>query len=146
MKVKKYNYSDAWLLLAIIYASSGETEATLERIVAIGDAINHSIFNADELESGLARLTAGKFIKEKNGIFSAALKVRRAFEKTASRGRTVEKELNDVAEFIKAAPPASAEQAQINNLKYPGFTDAAYRAAVDKHLSPEIKKSKRKQI
>ena len=144
MKDKKYNCSDAWLLLTIIYASSGETQATLERIIAIGDAINHAVFNRDELESGLARLTAGGYIKERNGIFSVALKVKRAFAKTTSRGRTVDKELNDVAEYIKAAPPAS-EQPQINNLKYPNFTLAAFRAAVDKHLSTEIKKSKRKQ-
>jgi len=134
MKIKKFNWSDAWLLLAIVYASNGKPGATLEKIIALGDAINHAVFNADELESGLRRLTSGKYIKEENGCFSAALKVRRAFAKIAARGRTVEKELEYLREFIGAASPV-AEQPQINNLKYEGFSAEKFREAVNKYLS-----------
>ena len=130
---RKYNSSDAWLLLTIIYAGSGESKATLDKIIAVGDAVNHSIFNEDELESGLARLTAGGFIKEKNKVFSAALKVRRAYAKTTTIRRAVDKELNDITQLIGAASPTS-EQPNINNLKYTGFSHEEFREAVDKYL------------
>lgn len=133
-RIKKYNWSDAWLLLSIIYASNSESGATLEKIIAAGDWINHAVFNEDELESGLARLTAGGFIKEKNKVFFATLKVRRAYTKTTSRGRAVSKELCDIEQFIGAISPTS-EQPNINNLKYSDFSHEAFREAVDNHLT-----------
>lgn len=142
MKTEKFNWTDAWLLLAIAYASSGENKATLEKIIAIGDALNHAVFNADEVESGLVRLTSGKYIKEKNGIFSVTPKVRRMHAATNSRRQTVEKELEYFRKFIGAAAPASAPP-QLNNLKYEGFSHANFREAVDKYLSPlKLKKFK----
>ncbi len=133
-KVKKYNSSDAWLLLAIIYAGNGNNDAPLEKIISAGDWINHAVFNADEFESGLSRLTAGKFIKEKNETFSFTPKVKRAFIKINPRGRTVEKELEGLREFLGAALPTS-EQPQINNLTYEGFSQERFRKAADNYLS-----------
>jgi hypothetical protein len=49
-----YN-SDAWVLLAIIYASRSGP-ATLDKIIAAGDAINVAIFPPNELEGGLGSL------------------------------------------------------------------------------------------
>ena len=72
IKIKiKFNWSDAWLLLSVIYA--GGEGADLERIISVGDGIEHAIFNPDELESGLARLVSSGHIKEKNGIFCRRL-------------------------------------------------------------------------
>lgn len=59
----KYRWTDAWLLLSIIYGS-GARPATLQDIVAAGDGINHAIFNNEEIESGLYRLTYGKWVTE----------------------------------------------------------------------------------
>lgn len=135
MECNKYNSSDAWLLLAVIYAGGGGNNnyAPLDKIISAGDWINHAVFNADEFESGLCRLTTGKYLKEKNEIFSVTLKVKRAFAKINLRGRTVEKELEFLREFIGAASPAS-EQPQINNLQYEGFSQARFREAVDTYL------------
>jgi hypothetical protein len=130
-KKRECNWSDAWLLLAIIYA--GTEGATLEKIVAIGDFIEHAIFNPDELESGFARLTAGGYITEKDGVFSATSKVKRAYAKTTSPRRAVQKELDDVKELINAAPPISS-QPYSNNLKYPGFTQESYEEAVKRYI------------
>ncbi len=127
----QYNWSDTWLLLAIIYAGRSGV-ATLEKIIAAGDGINHAIFNPDELESGLARLTSGGYVKEEAGVLSATDKVMRAYEKTASPRRAVRTELRDVGKLIGAAPP-TAEQPHANNLTYAGFSTTAYSEAVKKY-------------
>lgn len=61
-----YEWSDAWLLLAIIYASRHEP-ATLAKVIAAGDAINHAIFTPAELDQGLARLSRGGYVDEFDG-------------------------------------------------------------------------------
>ena len=126
----EYNWSDAWLLLAVVYAGKGG--ATLDRIIAAGDGINHAIFKPDELESGLTRLTLGGYLKEKNGIFFPTVKVMRAYAKTTSPRRGMLNELKDIQELIGAASPTS-EQPCANNLKYAGFSTAAYDEAVNKY-------------
>ena len=129
----EYNWSDAWILLAIVYA--GNKGATLERIIAVGDAINHAIFEPNELESGLARLTLGGFIKEKNGVFSTTAKVKKAYSKTTTPRRPILKELDDMTGLLQAATYES-KQPQRNNLKYPGFSITAF----DKALASYLKK------
>jgi len=129
---KDYNWSDAWLLLAIIYAGRGGG-ATLERIIAAGDGIEHAIFNPDELESGFARLTTGGYIEEKAGIFSASGKVMRSYEKATSPRRTIHKELKEIEKLIGAASPTD-EQPHPNSLNYAGFSAAAYTEAVNKYV------------
>lgn len=126
-----YNWSDAWLLLAIIYASK-EGEARLEKIIAAADAIDHAVFEPDEFESGLARLTSGGYIKEKNGTFTATDKVMRAYKKTTSPRRAIHKELKDIEELIGAAS-ATSNQPHENILKYAGFSIEAYNEAVDRY-------------
>ena len=76
MRKKDAHYlpSDAWLLLAVLFASQ-EKAAPLDQIIAAGDYINHAIFNPDELEGGLSRLLAGKFIRERQGKFTVTKKV-----------------------------------------------------------------------
>ena len=127
----KFNWSDAWLLLSVIYA--GGEGADLEGIIAAGDGINHAIFNPDELESGLARLTSSGHIKEKNGIFVATLRVRRAFAKISPKRSAIHKDLERIETLIGAAP-SSDEQPNTSNLKYPGFSEAGYSQAVKKYL------------
>ena len=127
----QHNWSDAWLLLAIIYVSG--KGATLDQIIGAGDGIEHAIFNADELESGLARLTANGYVKEKAGVFSATAKVKRAYEKTTSPRRSIRKELEGIEKLIGAAP-YNAEQPHAHDLKYPGFTSAAYSKAVNDYV------------
>lgn len=133
----EYNWSDAWLLLAVIYA--GNEGANLERIIEVGDGIEHAIFNPDELESGLARLTSGGYINEKNGIFSATPKVLKAFLKTTSPRSYIHKDLERIEKLIGAAS-ATSDQPHSNNLKYAGFSMAAYSEAVNRYLERMRKK------
>ena len=126
----QFHWSDAWLLLAIVYASR-TGDASLDKIIAAGDAINHSIFTPSELESGLARLVAGGYIEQKVGVFSPCLKTL-AYRKSRRRGRAMLSELKDVATMLRARD-ALAEQPSANNLDYPGFSIAAYEEAVEKY-------------
>jgi len=133
----EYNWSDAWLLLAVVYA--GRDGATLARIIEVGDVIEHAIFNADELESGLARLTSGGYLKEKKGVFFATDKVRRAYAKTTSPRRAIHKEVEDMEKFIGAAPPMTP-QPRANDLTYAGFSATAYAEAVAQYIQRFAKK------
>lgn len=131
-----HNWSDAWLLLAIIYL--GREGGNLERIIAAGDGINHAIFNPDELESGFARLTSAGYIKEKKGIFSATHKVLRARRKTKSGRTYIHKDLEELQRLIGAVD--ANEVAGPNNLKYAGFSVAAYEEAIKRYLEGFDKK------
>jgi hypothetical protein len=131
------NWSDAWLLLAVIYA--GNEGANLERIIEVGNGIEHAIFNPDELESGLARLTSSGYIKEKNGVFYATPRVMRAYLKTTSPRRAIYKDLESIEKLIGAASPTS-DQPHSNNLKYAGFSMAAYTDAVNKYIERNRKR------
>jgi hypothetical protein len=125
-----YNWSDAWLLLSIIHASK-RGGATLDRIIAAGDAINHDIFTPSEMESGLARLTSGGYIKEESGVFSPTRKAMR-YSRFRLLPKSIYEELKDVGKFIGAAPFTS-KQPNANELRYPGFSEAAFNEAYDKY-------------
>ena len=128
----QYYWTDAWLLLAIIYASGGG-DATLDRIIGAGDTIEHAIFNPEELESGFYRLTEGGFVEEKDGVFSATDKVLKAYAETSTPRRSMAKELEDM-EHLLGATSYSSEPNPKNNLKYPGFSTELYETAVSKYL------------
>jgi hypothetical protein len=133
MRKKKIesNWSDAWLLLAIIYA--GDEGANLERIIEVGDGIEHAIFNPEELESGLARLTSSGYIKEKNGVFRATPKVMSSYLKTTSQRAYIHKDLERIEKLIGAAS-ATSDQPHSNNLKYARFSMAAYTKAINNYI------------
>lgn len=59
----KYRWSDAWLLASIALASEKEP-AELWRIFCHGEQLNKTIFTSEEIESGLVRLTMGKWVLE----------------------------------------------------------------------------------
>jgi hypothetical protein len=121
-----YYDSDAWVLLAIVYANrSGH--GTLDQIIAAGDAINVAIFLPNELEGGLARLTAGGYVSEYDGTFAPTVKAF-AYSKSSRNRRTMLQELKDVQRMLasrSAEPP--------KNTRYPGFSEASYSAAVEKY-------------
>jgi hypothetical protein len=55
--MSKSVWSDAWLLLSLIY---GREPLDRQRIRDIGDYINHAIFTDEEVRGGLRRLLEGK--------------------------------------------------------------------------------------
>jgi len=126
-----FNWSDAWLMLAISVASQ-RGPATLEAIIAAGDEINFSIFSLEELESGLVRLSEARFVVEKSGAFYPTENVRPYAEKFLSEGRQMGERLADVQEMLGAAA-APDDQPCKNNLRYPGLTKEKYEEAVRRY-------------
>ena len=92
-------WSDAWLLLALIY--SGES-ADRDRLRAIGDFINHSIFTDDELGDGLDRLQRAGHVVADNNRWRASPAVFTWYSgTTAGKARTaVHKDLERVLGFL----------------------------------------------
>lgn len=92
----KFNYSDAWLLLSIIYAKSNGI-ANLVNIIGYGDFINHAIFTIEELKGGFYRLINSDYIVEKNGEYIPTSKIMLLYNKFTKKRNLVNKEL----EFIR---------------------------------------------
>jgi hypothetical protein len=127
----EFNWSDAWLLLGILFASN-EAPATLETIIGACDGINISIIAADRLESGLVRLTTGGFIREKNGAFYPTKKLQPYLESLSKR-RAMNSRLQDIQEIL-GAPSATSDQPSPNSLRYPGFSAEGYEKAVENYV------------
>lgn len=117
----KYEWSDAWLLQAII-CSDKEQGASLYDIISIGDALNHAIFTDEELESGFARLTEGGLIEERDERFFATTDAKEIYSKASSKSRSMFTILERLEKAIGAAPwQPNVEKSQYQ-LKYPGFS------------------------
>jgi hypothetical protein len=94
--------SDAWLLLALIYA--GEP-ADRRRIIEVGDAINHAIFTEEEMEGGLRRLEAAGHVVAAGGRFGAAEPVMEWFERVSPKRSRMFKDLDRVRRFLGISEP-----------------------------------------
>ncbi len=80
----QFYWSNAWLLCSIIMVSDKEG-ARLERIIAAGDAVNHAIFNYDEVKTGFAKLMSHNLIEQKGDLFSATQEAIILYEKAKKR-------------------------------------------------------------
>ena len=132
----QFQASDAWLLLAIIYAA-GDNVATLDEIVSAGDFINHDIFTHDEMESGSYRLTQGGYIEEVDGNFRPTALTLEKYEQISRKKRkSVLGQMELLAKSIGAKPwvfNASYPRPE-NRYKYPGLTKERMEEAVAKYL------------
>ena len=92
-------WSDAWLLLSLIYSWE---PADRDRLRAIGDFINHAIFTDDELDTGLARLQREGHVIAEGDKYSASPAVFAWYTaSTAGKSRTaVHKDLERVKGFL----------------------------------------------
>ena len=95
-------WSDAWLLLSLIYSRE---PADRERLRSIGDFINHAIFTDEELEGGLRRLQrAGHAVAEGDTYAAAPAVLAWYAAATAGKSRTaVHKDLERVRGFLGVA-------------------------------------------
>jgi hypothetical protein len=126
-----YHASDAWLLLSVIFAA-GADQASLERIIAVGDWINHAIFTEEEMAGGLSRLSRGGYIEEINGLFRPTSIALEKYNEILKKKKGLLKQMELLREFIGARPwgfdePASRAESKHN---YTGLTKERFAEAV----------------
>ena len=125
-------WSDAWILLAIIYASRSRKAAPLSNIIASGDYINHAILTRGELETGLARLINAGYVVQNELGFVPTKTVASFWASSASKESRVTEALNSVCSFIGASEWKPEPLPETTSELY--VPDAAYRKAVETYL------------
>jgi hypothetical protein len=63
MESVTFEWYDAWVLAAVIYASDGSESVPLWRVVGSADGLNKAIVSRDELELAFGRLTRAGYIR-----------------------------------------------------------------------------------
>ena len=53
--------ADAWFFMSV--CALMPTGGNLQQVIAVGDAINHSVFNHDEIEGAVQRLVGSGLIR-----------------------------------------------------------------------------------
>jgi len=138
-----YLWSDAWLLQAIAIASQ-TAPATLARVLAAADAVNHALPTDGELHGGFTRLTAGGFITEIDGGFALTAGVpanvtSRMLAGGWNSGRQA------ASEFLNAEPwtPLVKGGDPRNAVLYPGLTPERIRDADQEYRKEVTRKFRR---
>lgn len=100
----EFIWADAWILLSVICSSGNSDGATLEGIIAAGDAINHAVFNYGELDDGLSRLIAAGHVVREHDNFQVSPKVVTAYEHTLQRHGSPMTQIERMQIFLGAKP------------------------------------------
>ncbi|HEX8171864.1 MAG TPA: hypothetical protein VF824_15105 [Thermoanaerobaculia bacterium] len=125
-----FRWSDAWLLGAIFWARRAEERVTLAQIIGWGDAMNHAIFTPEELESGLARLSAAGLIVEQDKAFLPAGRAIDWSDELQSRSLGGVDTIRWLEKKLGATPYRPGFERTLD-ARYPGFTRQRYDAAVN---------------
>lgn len=135
-KSTKFAWSDAWVLLSVIYAARETGRAEITRIIAVADAVNHAIVTHGELDEGLARLIESGYVVREQGHFCPSETANTAYSEAAAtkNGRSQLGVITELASFLKVEergpsyrPPAIGSGRII--------TLRAYKSAVEDYQS-----------
>src|SRR5262245_54341847 len=58
----KFDWYDAWILAAVVWATVGDASVPLWRLIGTADALNKAIVSRSELECGMGRLVSAGLI------------------------------------------------------------------------------------
>ena len=102
-KIVKFAWSDAWVLLSVIYAARDAGHADVTRVIAVADAVNHAILTHGELDDGLARLIDAGYVIRDNAEFHASEGAVSAYNEAAATktGRSQLGVIGQLAQFLK---------------------------------------------
>ena len=73
-RMSEFEWYDAWILAAVVYASEGDVPVPLWRLIAIADALNKAIVSRGELELALGRLVSANYVRVVTEGFEATPK------------------------------------------------------------------------
>lgn len=96
-------WSDAWLLMAVLTVQGDGDGAELADILAASDAINHTILMPAELDGGFARLRDLGFLTFQGGSCSATAACQGAWQKAGGKGASLSRQWK-AARRITGAP------------------------------------------
>ena len=132
----KLTWVDAWLLSAILYCKKKNGTFELKSVINVGEVINHSIFDYEEINVGIERLVLTGFLstdEDKILVTDKAIKLYELIEireGTASpiiRFQQIEKEL-DVIPYGKVPYGINYKANSIYPKEY--FSEQEYQNAI----------------
>ncbi len=125
----RYNSSDAWVLLAIVYAGR-DAGATLADVVGAADAINHAILTHAEVGNALFKLTRdGLVAHEGDRLFPTAATMELYRASATTRRRSMLGDLDQVRRFLDSTPWTGDDELRKEH-DYAGVTAEDFHAAV----------------
>jgi hypothetical protein len=123
-RVPVFEWYDAWILAAVVYASDGKGPVPLWRLIWAADALNKAMVTRSELELAIGRLVAAGYI----GVVPEGFEATSKALALKAPGAPVE----NVAKAIGAAEwSAQAEMPQTTSASY--VTADAYAKAEKKY-------------
>lgn len=69
-----FEWYDAWILAAVVYASDGKGPVPLWRLIWTADALNKAMVSRGELELGIGRLVSAGYVRVVSEGFEATSK------------------------------------------------------------------------
>lgn len=128
----QYKSSDAWILLSVIYAGI-EQAASLSRVIATADFINHAIVTFEEMEEALARLAVGDFIVYNDGKLSPSRRTMAFYVSITKSRRPVYKELEDIQRMLDVSCLIPSIRSLVD--QFPSLTREYFEESVKEYLS-----------
>ncbi len=125
----RFVWSDAWILLALLY-SGGKEGTDLRATIAAADFINHAIPTYDELNGALARLQAARYLERRGRTYRVTPRVLSAYAEIGARRRLVQKELDDLQSFLGVEHSIDSPSSPPNEDQLRAFSRRAYERAV----------------
>lgn len=138
--MRNITVNDIWLLLSIIVGGKGG-EASYHKIIKVGDMINHAIFNHDQIENGLFRLSENNLIIKSNGGYTPTSLAMSDFSQVKDRS----KNWFDAWDALKVKYDAVRDLESLNVNSYPGYSREDVDLAIQSYQD-EIKEHRIKTI
>lgn len=129
-------WSDAWILLATLYAAR-EQSAPVADVIGAADMIQHAIVTYEEMEGALNRLTAEGYLTYSDGMLTPSQSTLDFYQTITKPRRPMLDEENDLEGFIGASPWSAAAHPQMANagVSFPELTRTEFDPAVDTYLA-----------
>ncbi len=124
-----FQWSDAWLLLAIGMTAKGRS-ATLSEVIGAADGINHAIMTHAEVDQGIERLQAARLIEASPAGLSTTEEGAGLVERAGRRRRSAVNHMAGLALLLEAAEHPNTPLAECKGTFVSG---PAYHAAVEQH-------------
>ena len=133
MRHSPLQFSDTWVLVALLSATKPGSCASLVELISAADAVDHAVITRDELETGLARLIAGGLAHVEGDAYAPSTEVREFWEKKTTSWASLYKSWDQLSKHVGAEPARSGPLPQAESEQF--VSKSAYEAAIATYLS-----------